>query len=279
MANTFEQQVAHRERFEFGKNWQRFLRVLDDDRLLHAERSLQELLDIVDLRGRSFVDVGSGSGLFSLAAVRLGAKRVHSLDFDPCSVRCTSELRRRYFPQAGNWTVEEASALDRNHLQTLGQFDVVYSWGVLHHTGDLWRALDNLTLLVGPGGQLALAIYNDQGERSQKWLQVKHLYSRGGLVRASVIVRYVGGSILRNVSADLRHARSPLERYQNYATSRGMSWWYDMLDWLGGLPFEVATIDRVSQFCAARGFVLARLVPSCGFGNNQFVFLRNEVRL
>ncbi len=50
------------------------------------------------LAGNSFLDVGSGSGLFSLAAMRLGADRVHSFDYDPQSVGCTKELKRRFPP-------------------------------------------------------------------------------------------------------------------------------------------------------------------------------------
>src|SRR5438270_7636215 len=121
-------------RFQFGKNWSRFLEVLDDERIAEAERSLVEMLEVRDLRGRSFLDVGSGSGLFSLAAKRLGATRVHSFDFDPNSVACTSELKRRFFAKDPNWTIEQGSVLDKPYLTSLGTFDIVYSWGVLHHT-------------------------------------------------------------------------------------------------------------------------------------------------
>src|SRR3954451_11221387 len=119
-------EVEQGERFEFGENWRRFLSVLDEDRIVEAERSLRAMLETQDLRGRTFVDVGSGSGLFSLAAARLGADRIHSLDFDPSSVACTLELRRRYGAGA-NWTVEQGSALDTDYLRSLGTFDVVYS--------------------------------------------------------------------------------------------------------------------------------------------------------
>src|SRR6185369_14036983 len=126
------------ERFEFGKNWSRFLALLDERRIKEAEDSLKRMLEVETLEGKSFVDVGSGSGLFSLAARRLGAK-VHSLDYDPNSVACTAELKRRYFPNDLSWRVEEGSALDRKYLASLGTFDVVYSWGVLHHTGKMWQ--------------------------------------------------------------------------------------------------------------------------------------------
>src|SRR5438270_3479135 len=133
MQNTAE---TSETRFAFGKNWQRFLKVLNDERIIEAENSLRNMLQVEDLRGKSFVDVGSGSGLFSLAAMRLGAARVHSFDYDPTSVQCGRALKDRFFSSATNWTIEQGSALDVEYLKRLGEFDVVYSWGVLHHTDD-----------------------------------------------------------------------------------------------------------------------------------------------
>ena len=120
----FDQEVSRGERFKFGENWSRFLKVLNDERIFEAEKSLKQMLGIEDLEGNSFLDIGSGSGLFSLAARRLGA-RVHSFDYDPHSVASTRELKRRYFPEDSDWTVEEGSVLDREYLESLGKFDIV----------------------------------------------------------------------------------------------------------------------------------------------------------
>src|SRR5437667_10895072 len=127
-------EIGRGERFEFGKNWSRFLALLDDVRIVRAEESLKQMLEVDNFEGQSFLDIGSGSGLFSLAARRLGA-RVHSLDYDPQSVVCTAELKQRYYPGDLEWVVEQGSALDADYLRSLGEFDIVYSWGVLHHTG------------------------------------------------------------------------------------------------------------------------------------------------
>ena len=94
--------------FGFGKNWQAFLAVLDDERIQMAEQSLRDALECQDLEGKTFLDMGSGSGLFSLAARRLGAT-VRSADVDPDSVACTAELKRRYFPDDPTWIVEHGS--------------------------------------------------------------------------------------------------------------------------------------------------------------------------
>src|SRR5438876_9016826 len=148
--STHAIEIARGERFEFGKNWSRFLILLDEPRIVRAEQSLKQMLEIENLEGRSFLDIGSGSGLFSLAARRLGA-RVHSFDYDPHSVACTKELRRRYFNNDPDWRIEEGSALDADYIKSVGPFDVVYSWGVLHHTGAMWTALDNAQLPVAAG--------------------------------------------------------------------------------------------------------------------------------
>src|SRR5437868_5120896 len=142
LAETHTTQVARGERFEFGENWRRFLEQLTAERIADAEQSLRNVLELPDLEGRTFLDIGSGSGLFSLAARRLGA-RVFSFDYDPQSVACSLELRRRYFDGDPDWRIEEGSALDRDYIASLGQFDIVYSWGVLHHTGAMWNALGN----------------------------------------------------------------------------------------------------------------------------------------
>src|SRR5467141_2182790 len=155
------EEILGGKRFAFGENWARFLALLDDQRIRDAEESLRSKLGVQSLAGRSFLDVGSGSGLFSLAARRLGA-RVHSFDYDPQSVACTRLLRDRFFPGDADWKINQGSVLYAGYLATLGRFDVVYSWGVLHHTGAMWAALKNVTTLVAPGGLLYLAIYNDQ---------------------------------------------------------------------------------------------------------------------
>lgn len=259
-------EVLRRARFEFGANWSRFLRVLSEQRIDHAQKSLCEYLGVSDLAGRRFLDAGSGSGLFSLAARRLGAT-VHSFDFDPQSVACTRELKNRYFPLDEDWVVEEASVLDRAYLSSLGTFDVVYSWGVLHHTGAMWQALDNVASLPSENGRLFVAIYNDQSWISRYWLMVKRAYARHPLLRWLVLMVHAPYLFGARFLVRALTGRLDLER--------GMSLWYDMIDWVGGYPFEVARPEEIFDFYRARGLHLIRLKTSAGrHGCNEFVFAR-----
>lgn len=278
--STHEEEIASGKRFAFGKNWAKFLLELTDERILLAERSLTRMLDVKDFVGKTFIDVGSGSGLFSLAARRLGAK-VHSFDFDPNSVGCTQELKRRYFVNDPDWKVDRASVLDTEYTKTLGCFDVVYSWGVLHHTGEMWKAFENVVPLIAPGGRAFIAIYNDQGGASHRWKILKRLYcSSGKVVRALIL----GVSVVRlwglNFLIDVARGR-PGYSWRAYAsgttgTPRGMSAWRDVVDWVGGYPFEVARPEEIFDYFRSRGFHLDRLT-TCGggLGCNEFVFTRN----
>ncbi len=270
-------EIVRGERFEFGKNWSRFLDVLDDARIARAEESLRQMLELDDLDGKSFLDIGSGSGLFSLAARRLGA-RVHSFDYDPHSVECTKELRRRYFNNDSDWRIEEGSALDVDYLKSLGTFDVVYSWGVLHHTGDMWRALDNAQLPVKTGGKLFIAIYNDQGSKSARWKWAKKTYN--DLPRILKTPFAIAAMAPEEAKAILRsllllRAGDYLRSWTSYDQNRGMSRWRDIIDWVGGYPFEVAKPDEIFDFYRARGFQLARMTCTRGLGCNEFVFVKN----
>lgn len=268
-------EVAKGRRFEFGKNWQRFLSVLNEERIAEAERSLKEMLEIENLNGKSFLDIGSGSGLFSLVARRLGA-RVHSFDYDPESVACTAELKRRYFPGDPNWIVEEGSVLNDVYVESLSRFDVVYSWGVLHHTGDMWQALANAAIPVTGGGRLFLAIYNDQGGKSRRWRMVKRFYCSSLIGKMLVIGVFFPYFFLGGLMVDVFHRKNPLRRYRAYKKSRGMSVLRDWLDWLGGYPFEVAKPEQIFDFYREKGYRLERL-KTCGsgLGNSQFVFVKD----
>lgn len=256
-------------RFDFGRNWIRFLSSISESRIKEAEKSLKQMVVLTDMTGKTFLDIGSGSGLFSLAAMRLGAKQVHSFDANPRSIACTLELKRRYFPTAEQWTIEEGNVLDLKYLKNLGQWDIVYSWGVLHHTGNLWQALHNVASQIAPSAHLCIAIYNDQKWKSEYWKQIKYLYNYNRMLRYLIILLHTPYLIGIRFLVRSLTGRIPLDR--------GMALWWDMLDWLGGYPFEVASPEEVIHFFIQKDFELI-ILKRVGnrHGCNEYVFRKKK---
>ncbi|MHC4714326.1 MAG: class I SAM-dependent methyltransferase [Planctomycetota bacterium] len=274
-ASPDENEIRQTPRFEFGRNWARFLRDIDEERVERAAVSLRTMLGTDSLEGRTFLDVGCGSGLFSLAARRLGAI-VRSFDYDAESVACARELKRRFRPDDRDWAIETGSILDKDYLESLGRFDVVYCWGVVHHTGAMWEALANTADRVASGGMLFVAIYNDQGRASRRWFRVKRTYNRlppslRWAVLAPAFLRLWGPTFIR----DTLKGR-PLSTWRGYSAGpRAMSPWRDVVDWVGGYPFEVAKPGEVLDFCRQRGFAPKRTeTVGGGLGCNEFIFVR-----
>jgi 2-polyprenyl-6-hydroxyphenyl methylase/3-demethylubiquinone-9 3-methyltransferase len=269
--------IEEGSRFAFGENWLRFLELVDEARIERAAEAMAKALDTKDLAGSSFLDAGSGSGLSSLAARRLGAV-VHSFDYDASSVACTGELRRRFRPDDPQWVVERGSVLDEEYLASLEPFDLVYSWGVLHHTGAMWEALDNVIRLVAPQGRLYISIYNDQGDASVRWRALKQRYvSSRPPVQRTIEGAVAGYFVVRAATKRLLPGagRRLSTGYGRDGDSRGMSWWHDVRDWVGGYPFEVAKPEEVITFCTERDLLLLHLVTVGGaLGCNEYVFRR-----
>jgi SAM-dependent methyltransferase len=282
------------DRFAFGENWRDFSIGLGSEQLNGARAGIERLLGLRDLTGLTFLDVGCGSGLMSLAADEMGAK-VTAFDYDAESVATTVAMRDAARGSTA-YDVMQGSALDDAFVSGLGQFDIVYSWGVLHHTGDLWLACQTVVQTVKPGGLLAIAIYNDQGLASRVWTHVKKSYVDGGSARRRALVAGIGGYFRsREAFGDLLSARhrvvaamhgeiQPLRVFRPGLSAesatprpRGMDRKHDLVDWVGGYPFQVAKPEEIFDFFFACGFQLERLTTCAGgLGCNEYVFRRND---
>ena len=239
--------------FSFGENWQDYLKAITPDDIDKAKRDIEEWLGADYVAGKTVLDIGSGSGVHSLAFHLLGAKQVYSFDYDKNSVSATRTLWEKEAKPA-NWTVAHGSVLDKDYLQSLGgPFDIVYSWGCLHHTGSMWEAIGNSLQLVKPGGKLWLALYA-KGPRYPRDLALKQRYNAASDLgkRWMVFQR-----IVRTMLVRLRYLKNPFA--WNEKKERGMNVYHDIIDWLGGLPYEVAGENEMVQFGRKSGFVLERI--------------------
>lgn len=266
--------------FEFGRNWEQFSHLLNDERFGHATSELKRLLGVESLEGRTFLDIGCGSGLHSVAALRLGAAEVRAIDIDDVAVRTAIAVLSRYWNK-DNYIVKLGSVFDLEPGGE-GSFDVVYSWGVLHHTGDMWAAIGRAAGCVAPGGRLAIAIYR-RTPLCGFWAWEKRIYTQSGPLLRAVLE---GGFMALKVGHILVRMKNPMRKIRSYKQKRGMDWRTDVVDWLGGYPYQSATPDEVTRFVEGLGFrqiqrsrTLEGRRPWLGVlgtGNAEFLFERER---
>jgi len=237
-------------RFEFGRNWESFAELLDEERVASAEARLAKLLGMRDLQGRRFLDIGCGSGLHALAALRLGAKEVVAIDLDPRSASTARAVLERFWAGA-NWSVHNVSVFDLE-MRPFGEFDIVYSWGVLHHTGEMERALRLASAQTAAGGLLAVALYG-KTRYCGLWTRIKRWYVNATPAQKSraerLYVRLFGLYLLLRGKRLAAHIAS-------YNRKRGMDFHHDVRDWIGGYPYESITQRELLDLLAPLGFEL-----------------------
>jgi len=268
--------TAVESHFKFGENWRSYSRLIDEPRLAQATEDLRRLVG-GDLAGRSFLDIGCGSGLHSAAALRLGARALTAVDLDPDSVATTREVLGR-LAAGRDWTVERRSVFELP-AEWAGRFDVTYSWGVLHHTGAMWKAIDAAARTVAPGGRFVVALYR-KTLLCGAWRLEKQWYAKASPEAQARARRvYVG---LFHALGRLRGIDT--QAYvRDYASSRGMDYMHDVHDWMGGFPYESVTPKEITAFLVARGFRRERMFVHGGpirrtglFGSgcDEFTFVR-----
>jgi len=260
-------------RYDFGKNWQEFAaRHLGEDTIRQSQDRIAEFLRVSSLEGLSFLDIGCGSGLHSLAAHRLGAASVTSFDYDPNSVQAAEQVRR-YGGSPDGWRVTQGSVLDAAFMQELAPADIVYSWGVLHHTGDMWNAVRNAAIPLKADGALYIALYSSEiyvDPPAEYWLEVKRKYNAKGPIGRRLVEWW---HVFRfHLMPALKAGRNPLQVIRDYG-DRGMMLMTDVRDWLGGYPMDFAGLRETRDFCRAElGLDLVNV--KAGQGCTEFLFCR-----
>lgn len=255
--------------FKFGQNWKDYtLNVLDEHKLQQARQALADLLQPHRLENQTFMDIGCGSGLHTVSAALLGAKEVYALDIDPDCIEITHYTVNRFLKPTNIVKVQQASILDAQVVQQLPKSDMVYSWGVLHHTGQMYTAIEAASGLVKPGGLFVIAIYNKH-ITSPIWQRIKHFYNQSpNFIRQAMYGLFYGVIYLAKLVAT---HENPLRK------ERGMDFGYDVIDWIGGYPYEYASIEEVTRFVSQLGFTVQKVIPAqVGTGCNEFVFRKNK---
>lgn len=269
-----EQNRPDAKRFEFGQNWTRFVKKnFKQERCDIAMEKILKFSGRKDMKGLEVIDVGCGSGLHSLGMFQAGADKIHSLDYDQNSVNATRILHD-YAKKPPNWTIERGDALDKPYLESLGKWDFVYSWGVLHHTGSMWEAIKNVADMAKPDGYFYIALYSSDADfqpSKEFWLEIKQKYVHGSwLKKKYMVLWYVWRFAMQK---DIRRLPEVINRVISYRFNRGMNYFADIRDWLGGWPMEYAG-DQETTDLMEQEFGYKLINVDTGQACSEFLFQR-----
>lgn len=255
-----------RVEFSFGRNWKEFLPTIDDNAIKEAGKDIDQWLGSQNIQGKSVIDIGSGSGLSSLCIYYRGCRRLVSFDSDPESVETAKFLAARA-GSPDNWAIFQGSIIDETLINRLGTFEIVHSWGVLHHTGKMWQAMAHAIRLCAPGALFLISIYA-AGDRYEEHLALKRRFNAADPGTKADMIR-IQMERTKSFYRDNENSEGGLNR------DRGMTHYHDAVDWLGGLPYEVAHASEVLLFCINRGLVPLRVFERRQGGCSVYLF-RND---
>jgi SAM-dependent methyltransferase len=252
--------------FNFGKNWKNFSdNALDSEKVSQAREDFANLLKNVS--GKTFIDIGFGQGLGLLTATSLGLETAGA-DINPLCKEVL-EKNQSFFPEMKQsipvvvGSILESSTLFSIH-QIRTKYDIVHSWGVLHHTGDMQKAIENTASLVNDKGYFILAIYNRHWS-SALWLLIKWIYCHvPSFLQTLLIYLFIPIIFLAKFMVT---GKNPLKK------ERGMNFFYDVIDWVGGYPYEYASIEEMKNTMQKLGFEMLKAIPAqVPTGCNEFIF-------
>lgn len=255
--------------FNFGLNWKEFsLKALSEERVESARRDFRALIGDIQLENKTFLDIGCGQGLSALIASEEHADVVCN-DINHISEQLL-KLNKAHFDISNPITFIKGSILEKSIIEKIKEchteYDIVHSWGVVHHTGNMYSAIDALCNLVKKEGYLVLAIYNRHWS-SPYWKLIKYLYNKSpNLIRRMMICLFY---YIIYIAKYLVTHKSPMEK------QRGMDFYYDVIDWVGGYPYEYASIQEISDYVETKGFKLVKSISAeVPTGCNEMIFKR-----
>ena len=259
--------------FDFGSNWKEFsAKALSPEKIQQARNDFQTLMAGINIRGVTLLDIGFGQGLTLLISTELGAITA-GCEINPISIEVL-EFNKQKFPKIKDCSIPiiTGSILDPKIISDLKKvdflhgnlYDIVHSWGVLHHTGNMWEAIKITSDLVKPNGHFIISIYNRHWT-SKIWLLIKWLYNKSPQIIKKLLV-YTFFPIIY-VAKYIVTGKNPAK------SKRGMDFYFDVIDWVGGYPYEYATKDEIAKYVENLGFKCLRCISATvPTGCNQFVF-------
>lgn len=225
--------------FSFGFNWLDYVKTRLNEEIIQTHvNDLQAIYNQaeISLSGKSVFDIGCGSGLSSLSFARLGCSKIVGIDVDPYSVEASNYTKVNFLKDSIDWNVHHHSILSEP-IVVDESFDIVYSWGVLHHTGNMWDAIRNAARAVKKGGYFHVALYRS-GPTYNQHLTDKFKFTLSS-IEDKMLTLYNYKHLKKNPWA-INH--------------RGMNKFHDALDWLGGLPYEVCDPEVLRIWLTEYGF-------------------------
>jgi 2-polyprenyl-3-methyl-5-hydroxy-6-metoxy-1,4-benzoquinol methylase len=261
--------------FDFGQNWIEFAKqALTPEKVEQARQDFSHLFSGINLNGATFLDIGFGQGLGLISAQKAGAY-VFGSDINP-KCRQALALSASVLNLSLDIPVVIGSILDADVVSRISGlvaprtgFSIVHSWGVLHHTGNMKKAIENASSLVDDNGYLVLAIYNKHWT-SPAWRFIKWVYCFSPA--------WLQAALNRLFFPVIAFAKFCVTGRNPFVKNRGMDFYYDVIDWIGGYPYEYASGKELEALLAPMGFRCVKFEPAeVPTGCNEFVFVKNGI--
>ena len=219
---------------------------------LELQGVIQHLTELFPegVKGKKVLDAGSGSGMVSIAFAVMGAS-VTGVDI---TSKCIENGRKRAkaFGVECRFVQSDLTMLDLHE-----DFDIIYSWGVLHHTADAKASFFRLVEHLRPGGEIIIAVYL-RTAFSSFWNFSRVFYQSSPGFAKTAFRR--SASVLLNGYDAVRKALMKKERYMLRGTSNEEL----VNDWFGVPHRTFHTYTEVYEWFREKGLDYRLVNPATG---------------